>query len=49
VSYLTFEALIAALKHFIARRGLRDDLYRDNDSNFVANRELKIFFKLRSF
>jgi len=50
VSNLTFEAFIAALKHFIARRGLIDDLYSDNDINFVAaNRELKTFFKLRSF
>jgi len=50
MSSLTFEAFIAALKHFIARRGLIDDLYSDNDSNFIAaNRELKTFFKLRSF
>jgi len=50
VSNLIFEAFIAALKHFIARRGLIDDLYGDNDINFLAaNRELKTFFKLRSF
>jgi hypothetical protein len=50
VSNLTFEVFIAALKHFIARRGLIDDHYSDNDSNFIAaNRELKTFFKLRSF
>ena len=49
VPNLIFEAFIAALKHFIARRGLVDDLYSDNDSNFVAaNRELKTFFKLGS-
>jgi hypothetical protein len=50
VSNLTFKAFIAAMKHFVARRGLIDDLYSDNDSNFVAaNREVKTFFKLRSF
>jgi len=50
VSNLKFEAFIAALKHFISRRGLTDVLYSDNDSNFVAaNRELKTFFKLRRF
>lgn len=50
MSNLTFEAFIVALKHFIARRGLIDDLYSDNDINFIgANRELKTFFKLRSF
>lgn len=50
VSNLTFEAFIAALKHFVARKCLIDDLYSDNDSNFVAAyRELKTFFKLRSF
>jgi len=46
VSNLTSEAFIAAMKRFIARRGLIDHLYSDNGSNFVgANRELKEFFK----
>ena len=50
VSNLTLEAFIAAMKHFIARKALIDDLYSDNDSNFVASyREVKTFFKLRSF
>jgi hypothetical protein len=35
VSNLTSEAFIAALKHFIARRGLIDHLYSDNGSKFV--------------
>jgi hypothetical protein len=49
VSNLTFEAFIAALKH-IARRDLIYDFYSDNGFSFVAvNRELKTFFKLRSF
>jgi hypothetical protein len=45
------EAFIAALKRFIARRGLIDHLYSDNGSNsVVANRELKAFFlSLKSF
>jgi hypothetical protein len=43
---LTSEAFVAALKCFIARRGLIDHLYSDNGSIFVgANRELKVFFK----
>ena len=50
VSNQTSEAFIAALKHFIARRGLIDHLYSDNGSNFVgANRELKEFFKSEEF
>ena len=50
VSNLTPEAVIAALKHFIARRGLIDHLYSDNGSNFVGdNRELKVFFKSEEF
>ena len=50
VSNLTSDAFIAALKRFIARRGLIDHLYRDNGSNFVAaNRELKVFFKSEEF
>ena len=47
---LTSEAFIAALKRFIARRGLIDHLYSDNGSNYVgANRELKAFFKSQEF
>jgi len=50
VSNLTSEAFIAALKRFIARRGLIDHLYSDNDSNLVGvNRELKEFFKSEEF
>jgi len=50
VSYLTSEAFIAALKCFIARRGLIDHLYSNNGSNFVGvNRELKEFFKSEEF
>ena len=36
VSNLTSEAFIAALKRFIARRGLINHLYSDNGSNFVG-------------
>jgi hypothetical protein len=36
VSNLTSEAFTAALKRFIARRGLIDHLYSDNGSNFVG-------------
>ena len=50
VSNLTSEAFIAALKRFIARRGLIIHLYSDNCSNFVgANRDLKLFFKFKEF
>ena len=50
VSNLTLEAFIAALKRFIARRGLIDHFYSDNGSSFVgANRELKEFFKAEDF
>ena len=50
VSDLTSEAFIAALKGFIARRGLVDHLYTDSGSNFIgANRELKVFFKSEEF
>jgi pyruvate dehydrogenase complex dehydrogenase (E1) component len=50
VSNLTSEAFIAALKRFIARRGLIEHLYSDKGSNFVgANRELKAFFRSEEF
>jgi hypothetical protein len=50
VSDLTFEAFIAALKRFIARRWLIDQLYSDNGSNFVGtNRELKAYCKSEEF
>jgi hypothetical protein len=46
VSNFTSETFIAALKRFIARRGLIDNLYSDNGSNFVGTkRELKEFSK----
>nr|XP_012153233.1 PREDICTED: uncharacterized protein LOC105664226 [Megachile rotundata] len=42
VSDLTTEAFIAALKRFIARRGLCSYIYSDNGTNFVgANHELQ--------
>lgn len=41
VSDLTTEAFIAALKRFIARRGICKNIYSDNGTNFVgANNEL---------
>ena len=50
VSDLTSEAFIAALKCFIARRGLIDHLDSDSGSNFVgASKELKAFFKSEEF
>jgi hypothetical protein len=50
VSNLTAEAFIAALRRFVARRGVTDHLYSDNGSNFVsACRELKAFFKSEEF
>jgi hypothetical protein len=50
VSNLTAEAFIAALRCFIARKGLIDHLYSDNGSNFVGTcRELKAFFKSEEF
>jgi hypothetical protein len=50
VSSLTAEAFIAALRHFIARRGLTDHLYSDNGSNFVgACIELKVIFRSEEF
>jgi len=50
VSNRTSEAFTAALKRFIARRGLIDHLNIDNGSNFVGvNRELKAFFKSEEF
>jgi hypothetical protein len=42
---LSTEACIASLQRFIARRGLRNNIYSDNDTNFVgAERELKNCF-----
>ncbi|XP_071868023.1 uncharacterized protein [Bombus fervidus] len=42
VSDLTSEAFIAALRRFIARRGLCSSIYSDNGTNFVgANNELQ--------
>jgi hypothetical protein len=50
VSNLTSEAFTAALKRFIAKRGLIDNLYSDNGSNFVGTkRELKEFSKSEEF
>jgi hypothetical protein len=42
VSDLSTEAYIASLQHFIARRGLCNNIYSDNGTNFVgAEKELK--------
>jgi hypothetical protein len=50
LSNLTSETFIAALKRFIARRGLTDYPYSDNGSNFVgASRVLKAFFQSEEF
>ena len=44
VTDLTSEAFIAALRHFIARRGYLTLIWSDNGTNFVgANREIKEF------
>ena len=46
VSGLSTEAFLAALRRFIARRGLSSDIYSDCGSNFVgASNELKKLFK----
>ncbi len=46
VSDLTSEAFLAALRRFIARRGLPSTLWSDNGKNFVgAARELKELFQ----
>jgi len=50
VSDLRTEAFIAALKCFIATRGLKDYLYTNNGSNSVeTHSELKAFFKSEEF
>ena len=42
VSDMTSEAFLAALKHFVSRRGRPRELHSDNGTNFVgANRELQ--------
>ncbi|XP_055906323.1 uncharacterized protein LOC129941659 [Eupeodes corollae] len=48
VSDLTTEGFIAALKRFVARRGLCKDLYCDNGTNFVGARNQLEEFR-RSF
>ncbi|XP_067204116.1 uncharacterized protein [Linepithema humile] len=49
VSDLTSEGFIAALRRFIARRGLPAHIYSDNGSNFVgANNQLKEMYALFS-
>ncbi|XP_076295805.1 uncharacterized protein LOC143216540 [Lasioglossum baleicum] len=49
VSDLTTEAFIAALKRFVARRGLCKNIYSDNGTNFVgANNELTDHHKAMS-
>ncbi|XP_076388980.1 uncharacterized protein LOC143264668 [Megachile rotundata] len=46
VGDLTTEAFIAALKRFIARRGLCRNIYSDNATNFVgADNELKALYR----
>ncbi|XP_066596282.1 uncharacterized protein [Prorops nasuta] len=47
VSELTTEAFIAALKRFISRRGVPDDIFSDNGTNFIgANNELHELYQL---
>ena len=49
VSDLTTDAFIAALKRFIARRGLPNEVYSDNGSNFVgASNDLKFLYSFFS-
>ena len=49
VSDLTTDAFIAALKRFIARRGLPNEVYSDNGSNFVgASNDLKSLYSFFS-
>jgi hypothetical protein len=50
VPNLTYESFIAALKRFMARRGLTDHIYSDNGDMFVgASRELKASLSLKIF
>ncbi|XP_011858514.1 PREDICTED: uncharacterized protein LOC105556056 [Vollenhovia emeryi] len=47
VSDLTTDGFLAALRRFIARRGLPERVYSDNGTNFVgANRQLKELYVL---
>ncbi|XP_018312448.1 uncharacterized protein, partial [Mycetomoellerius zeteki] len=47
VSDLTSEGFLAALRRFIARRGLPEHIYSDNGTNFVgANNQLKELYVL---
>ena len=49
VSDLTTDAFIAAFKRFIARRGLPNEVYSDNGSNFVgASNDLKSLYSFFS-
>ena len=49
VSDLTTEAFIAALKRFVSRRGLSQELFSDNGSNFIgAANDLKDFYSFLS-
>jgi len=46
VSDLTSEAFIAALKHFVSRRGKPSVIYSDNEKNFVgAQKQLPEFYE----
>ena len=50
VSDLTSATFLGALKRFIARRGMPENIYSDNGSNFVgANRELSTLFESSEF
>lgn len=47
VSDLSTDAFLAALKRFIARRGISTDIYTDNGTNFVGGRnEIKELYAL---
>ncbi|XP_070521658.1 uncharacterized protein [Cardiocondyla obscurior] len=47
VSDLTTEGFMAALRRFVARRGLPENIYSDNGTNFIgANNELRELYAL---
>ncbi len=49
VSDLTTEAFLAALKRFVSRRGVPEEIHSDNGTNFQgASRELQDLYQLLS-